>query len=237
MALNLDRGIVLRLRLQQDMILEYRCFTQVTQEFSNAGNLLGKKEHAWDTRVRQRVIRQEGDISHILTISEPIGDVPQEPIMGSQVMRQVMYAQINACGNVLESVGGINSLSYAFPEESVTAGCSWEKETQVILPGMPYPAPSTNTFTLIGEERVGGYDCVRIDMKSSAAQFEMVLPAGQQKANVVSETSGSIFYAPEKGLLVRLEINTRSIPKIEGFAFNTISKMAQDLVSCEVRKS
>ncbi len=234
MALNLDQGMVLRLRLQQDMVLEYRCFTQVTQEFSSAGNLLGKKEHAWDTRVRQRVIRQEGDLSHILTVSEPIGEVPQEPIMGAQVMRQVMYAQINAFGNVLESVGGINSLSYAFPEEKVTVGSIWKRETQVILPGMPYPAPSTNTFTVIGEERVGGCDCVRIDMKASAAQFEMVLPAGQQKANVVSETSGSIFYAPEKGLMVRLEINTRSIPKIEGFAFNTISKMVQDLVSCDI---
>ena len=235
MALNLDQGLVLRLRFQQDLLLEYRCFTQVTQEFSNAGSLLGKKEHAWDTRVRQRIIRQEGDISHILTISEPLGDIPQEPIMGAQVARQVMYAQINSYGNVVESVGGINSLSYAFPEERVTAGSVWKRDTQVILPGMPLPAPCTNTFTVKGEERAGGYDCVRIDMKSSAAQFEMDLPAGPQKANVVSETYGSIFYAPEKGLLVRLEINTRSIPKIEGFAFNTVSKMVQDLVSCEVR--
>ena len=235
MASSTENGVQLRLRLQQDMRLEYKCFTQVTQEFCNAGNLLGSKEHAWETKVTQRVIRQENDVFHVLTVSEPLGELPKEPIMGSQVCRQVMYAQIDSLGHVTEAVGGSNSLSYDFPEEPVKEGDTWKRDTQVILPGMPYPAPCTNVFTVQGQERVNGFDCLRIDMKSSAAQFEMTLPDGQQKANVVSETSGSIYYAIEPGVLARIEITTRSVPKIEGFAFNTVSKMVQSLVSCQVQ--
>ena len=233
MSLNLEAGLQLRLNFKQDLLLEYRCCTEVTQEFSNAGKLLGKKEHAWTTRVTQRVLRQEGEIAHILTVSEPLGEIPQEPIMGAQVARQVMYSQMNSLGNILELAGGRDSFSYAFPEEAVKVGSTWERETMVVLPGMPMPAKSVNTFTIKGEERVGGYDCVRIDIVSSAAQFEMTLPDGQQKANVVSETSGTVYYSPLRGALVRIEMSTRSIPKIEGFAFNTVSKMVQDLVKYE----
>lgn len=233
MSINLNEGLKLRLELRQDLRLEYRCFTEVTQEFINAGKLLGKKEHAWDTKLIQRVIRQEGKLSHILTISEPLGELPKEPIMGSQITRQVMYSQIDALGNIIEIIGGNNSVSYAFPEEIVKTGTTWKRDTHVILPGMPFPSPCVNTFTVKGEERAGGYDCVRIDMESSAAQFEMTLPDGQQKANVVSTTSGSVFYAPSKGVLVRIEMTTRSIPKIEGFAFNTVTKLVQDLVKID----
>ena len=153
--------------------------------------------------------------------------------MGSQVARQVMYSQIDALGNTVESVGGSNTVSYSFPEEAVRIGTTWKKPTHIILPGMPFPAPATNEFTVKGEERVGGYDCVRIDMTSSAAQFEMTLPDGQQKANVVSETSGSIYYSPLLKAFVRIEMSTRSIPKIEGFAFNTVNKFVQELTKCD----
>lgn len=233
MAFNLEDGVQLRLKLPQDLKLEYRCFTEVSQEFSNAGTVLGKKEHAWDTKITRRVLRQEKDVAHVLTVSEPIGELPQEPIMGSQVARQVSYCQLDSQGQTRESVGNAVPLSFVFPAEAVHVGSSWRRATMTVLPGMPQPAPCTNTYTLQGAERAGGYDCVCIAVSSSAAQFEMVLPDGKQKANVVSETSGRIFFAPELGVPVRLEMTTRSIPKIEGFAFNTIIKVVQDLVRCD----
>ena len=233
MAINLDEGLKLRLDLHQDLRLEYRCTTEVTQEFSNDGKLLGKKEHAWDTKVTQRVIRQEGDISHILSVSEPLGEIPAEPIMGTQVARQSMYSQMNSLGQILEVIGGSSSMSYSFPEEEVHAGSTWKRDSLVVLPGMPLPSKCVNSFEVKGEERVGGQDCLRIDITSSAAQFEMTLPDGQRKANVVSESSGSVYFAPAIGALVRIEMSTRSVPKIEGFAFNTVTKMVQDLVKRE----
>lgn len=233
MAFHLEGGVQLRLKLPQDLKLEYRCFTEVSQEFSNAGKVLGKKEHAWDTKITRRVLRLEGDIAHLLTVSEPVGELPQEPIMGSQVARQVSYCQLDNQGQVREAVGNAVPLSFVFPLEAVSVGSSWERATMTVLPGMPHPAQCTNTYVLQGAERAGGYDCVCIEVRSSAAQFEMVLPDGKQRANVISETSGRIFFVPELGLPVRLEMTTRSIPKIEGFAFNTITNVVQDLVRCD----
>jgi hypothetical protein len=42
-----------------------------------------------------------------------------------------------------------------------------------------------------------------------------------------------LFFAPEEGLLVRMELRTRSIPKIQDYTFDTTTTLTQELVNWE----
>jgi len=115
MALDLDQGLLLRLRLEQDLRIDYKAQTRVIQEIIDKGTLLGKNEQKWDTRIQQRILRLEGDTGHVLTTSEPDGPPPEILVPGIQVQRQVMYAQMDARGNMLEVSGGARGSTYSFP--------------------------------------------------------------------------------------------------------------------------
>lgn len=236
MTVTKQDGIVLRLRMQQDLRLEYRCHTEVNQDFSNNGMSLGDKKHQWDTRLQQRVIRQEGDIAHIVTVSEPLGERPQEPIVSAQFQRQLMYSQMNMRGQMLESVGGFPALICNFPDEAVYPDFEWENPAEVYLPGMPQPGHCINKFRVGSVENVCGFECVRIEVSSTEASFGSFIPGSEQKAEVVMQSTGSIHFAPKLGLLVRIEQQTVSTPKIQTFSFRTVTKVVQELVKFDLPK-
>jgi len=233
MALDLDQGLLLRLRLEQDLRIDYKAQTRVIQEIIDKGTLLGKNEQKWDTRIQQRILRLEGDTGHVLTTSEPDGPPPEILVPGIQVQRQVMYAQMDARGNMLEVSGGARGSTYSFPEESVKQGMAWESQSEVLFPGMLAPVPSTNFFAVAGIEQVHGMECVRLEMSTSEVSFDMPLPDGQQIARVLLENKGTLFFAPAEGLLVRLELHTRSIPKIQDYTFETNTTLTQELENWE----
>lgn len=234
MAIDLKAGVVLGLKFSQDSTLEYRCKSTVLQEFVSNGSLLGRKEHNWETRVSQRFIRVEQGLAHILTVSEPIGEAPEEPICGAQVHRQVVYAQMDEQGMIRETAGSFNTGSYAFPKEPVTEGSCWKAPALMILPGMPTPCRVENTYTVVGVEQVCGFECVRINVESTRASFEMTLPGNGQQARVESVNKGALFLAPRLGVLVRIETESSSVPHISDFVFRTESKVVQELVKFDV---
>ena len=230
MALDLERGLTLRLRFEQDLNMDYRAQTHVVQEIIEKGTLRGRNEQKWATRVHQRVLRvEDGGNAHLVTTSEPEGPPPEMPVPGVQVQRQVLYAQMDPRGHMVEVSGGGSGSTYNFPEGPVRIGDGWESQSEVNFPGMPAPAPATNSFSLAGTEEVNGYQCVRIEMATSEVSFEMVLPDGQQKARVLLENKGTLYFAPAEGFLVRMELRTRSTPKIEDFTFDTTTTVTQDL--------
>lgn len=230
MALDVESGILLRLRFEADLRLEYKGQTQVVQEIIEKGMMLGRNEQKWGTRIAQRVLRVEEDGSaHMLTTSEPDAAAAEIQVPGVQIQRQVMYAQLDPRGNMLEVSGGGSSSTYSFPDGPVRPGEAWEAQTVVHFPGMPAPATATNRFVLGAAETVNGFECVRIEMSSSEVSFEMMLPDGQQKARVLLENQGTLFFAPAEGILVRMELRTKSIPKIQDFTFDTTTTVTQDL--------
>lgn len=233
MALDLENGLTLRLRLEQDLTLTYQAQTQVVQEIIDKGTLLGRNEQKWATRIQQRVLRVEGENAHLVTLSEPDGPPPEILVPGIQVRRQVMYALMDPLGNLLEVSGGVRGSTYSFPEEPVGVGTAWEAQSEVQFPGMLAPVPSTSFFAVAGTEEVQGFACVRIEMSTSEISFDMPLPDGQQTAKVLLENKGTLFFAPEEGLLVRMELRTRSIPKIQDYAFDTTTTLTQELVNWE----
>lgn len=230
MALDVESGILLRLRFEADLRLEYKAQTQVVQEIIEKGAMLGRNEQKWSAHVTQRVLRVEDDGSaHLVTASEPEGSASEIQIPGVQIARQVMYSQMDPRGNIVEMSGSAGGNTYSFPDGPVRPGEAWEAQTQVQFPGMPAPEASTNRFVLGGTETVNGLECVRIEMSSSEVSFEMLLPDGQQKARVLMENQGTLFFAPAEGILARLELRTKSIPKIQDFTFDTTTTMIQDL--------
>lgn len=234
MALDVESGVRLRLRFEPDLKLDYRAASTVVQEIIEKGMMLGRNEQKWGTRVFQRVLRLEEDgTAHVVTLSEPEGNGPEINVPGVQVQRQVLYSLMDDRGNMLESSGGTGGSTYAFPEGPVRVGEAWEASVEVQFPGMPAPAKATNRYVLAGAEEVHGYRCVRIEMTSSELSFEMLLPDGQQKAKVLLENQGTLFFAPEEGVLVKMELRTRSIPHIQDFTFDTVTTITQDLERLE----
>lgn len=233
MALDVSNGILLRLKFEADLRLDYKAQTQVVQEIIEKGAMLGRKDQKWSTRVTQRVLRHEADgTAHLVTVSEPEGNAAAEiQVPGVQVGRQVLYAQMDPQGHIVESSAGSDSNTYSFPEGPVRPGDAWEAQIQVQFPGMLAPAAATNRFVLGATETVNGFECVRIEMSSSEVSFEMMLPDGQQTARVLMENQGTLFFAPEEGILVKMEVRTRSTPKIQDFTFDTTTTVVQELES------
>lgn len=230
MALDVQTGVLLRLRFEQDLQLDYRAQTHVVQEIIEKGSLLGKNEQEWTTHVHQRVLRVEGEGSgHVVTTSEPEGAPPEIPVPGVQIQRQVMYAHMDPRGHMLEVSGGASPNTFSFPEGPVKVGDAWESQNEVQFPGMTAPSPTTNHFVLAGSEDVNGLACVKIEMTSSEVTFEMLLPDGQQKAKVLLDNKATLYFAPAEGILARMELRTRSIPKIQDFTFDTTTAVIQDL--------
>ena len=233
MSTDLSKATLFRMEFKQDQVMDFLCRNTVMQEFSNKGVSLGKNEFKWETRVTQRVIRTEENCAHLLTISEPLGEMPANPIVPAQVVRQIIYAQMNKNGNILESAGGTNLTSYDFPDVPLVKDDEWEVRTTMMLPGMPNPAPCVNKYKVTGAGEAAGYECVIIEMASTEASFEMMLPTGQ-KARVKSHNLGKLWYSPELKTFVRIEQITKSLPEIEEFSFKSMMSTFQELVKLEI---
>lgn len=235
MSVDVESGVVLRMLFRTDMKLHYTAQTQVVQEIIDKGIPVGKNEHSFSSRVSQWVIRADSpEEGHILTVVEPQGDIDLSRLPpGVEVRRQAVYSHMDRRGQVLLSTGDGAATAYAFPVEPVKTGDSWEVKADVRFPGVPQPVPGKNTFVLVGAEEVAGYPCVRIEVRSSERNFEMPLPDGR-RARVQVQTRGVLSFAPDPGVLVRLESITRSIPKIGDVTFDTLTRLEQTLAGVEL---
>ncbi|HXE72093.1 MAG TPA: hypothetical protein VNO81_05490 [Candidatus Nitrosotenuis sp.] len=234
MSLDIAQGVLLRLKFEPDLRLHYLVQTEVAQEVINKGVVAGRTQQKWETRVWQRVLRVEADGSaHLVTVSEPQVEPGKVQVPGVTLQRQVVYSFMDTRGHLLEIAGASPGSTYSFPDHPVAAGQAWEGKSELVVPGMSEPVVGSNHYVLVGSEDLNDIPCVKIQMKASEITFEMPLPDGRNKARVLLESEGWLYFAPLEGMLVRMEMKTHSIPKIQDVIFDTVTLMVQQLDGVE----
>ncbi|MCA9792135.1 MAG: hypothetical protein KC910_10085 [Candidatus Eremiobacteraeota bacterium] len=225
MAIDIEKGIELKLRFKADRRLHYKLTTTVNTEIMQEGTVLREQETAFVADLEQRTICcDEAGHGHIVSLT-----VPKEPPPPPGTPRQLVYQEIAPLGRVLESTGANPTNSYSFPEMPVAKGSSWEGSSRIPIPNRPDPVICKNTYTIEGSETINGFDCVVIEVVTEELEFEFPLPGGQGTAKVVMAGSGLIHFAPESGFIVRMEMETISSPRIGLMTYHTSNVIVQEL--------
>lgn len=232
MAIDLEKGLELRLGFVQDQRLHYSLHTRIYQEARDGDKLLGREENELHAGLQQRILRVEDDGSaHLVAITVPVGaDLLKSPAAGQ--LRSVIYQHLDRRGEILEISGPNPGSTYSFPAEPVSIGGSWKGISKGYAPGRPEPVLTPYTYRLVGTERRGDYDCVQIEVESDVIEFESPMADGRV-TKVGIQTTGRMFFAPEPGFLVRLELKSLTTPKVDGFQFETHNTVTQELLKVE----
>ncbi len=232
MAIDLEKGLELRLGFVQDQRLHYSLHTRIYQEARDGDKVLGREENELHAGLMQRVLRVEDDGSaHLVAVTMPVGqDLLKSPAAGP--LRSVIYQHLDRRGEILEISGPNPGSTYSFPAEPLSIGGTWKGVSRGYAPGRPDPILTPYTYKIVGSEQRGDYDCLQIDVESDMIDFESPLPDGRM-TRVGIQTRGRMFFAPDPGILVRLELKSLTTPKVEGFQFETHNTVTQELLKVE----
>lgn len=216
-----------RLKFTNDQVLKYSLVSKSSQRVSQDGNAVGEEQGGFQAALEQKILRSESDGSaHVITITmpKPGPGIPE----GS---RSVIYQHLGSRGEVFEVSGPNQGNAFAFPEGSVTQGSSWEGETHTQLPNVPTPVTMKYVYTFDREETINGHECARITFTSEPVEFQVPLPDGKAVSQVKTASDGVMWFDVNKGVLVKLELTTRTQPRVGPMAFDIENQTIQELVA------
>lgn len=229
MAVNLASGVVLKLEFKPGSVLEYRVTTRMKQEVKKGGEMLGQQSYTWTSSQVQKVLASEADGSgHLLTISQPQGDTQE--VSGLPLARSVIYTQMTPQGDIKETTGPDSGAAFSFPAEAVKEGGEWTGNVRISLPGVPKPLEAVTKYKLAGTQEVAGYSCVKIELSSPETTMDLPVDAPGVSASLSVSSKGALYFEPIKGILVRQEVSTVSIPSIADATYETSTELEQELV-------
>ena len=218
-------GHVLRLKYRTDQVLDYTLVSRSSQVAVQDGKQGGVEQGGFDAVLQQRVIRSMDDGSaHVVTVTIP---VPGPGIPDGA--RSVIYQHLGDRGDVLEISGPNQGNAFAFPEAEVSQGSNWEGTTLTHLPNVPEPLSMKYTYTLETEEECQGRPTVKISFTSEPVQFQLPMPDGRTVSQVKTASDGTMWFDAAAGLLVRLELTTRTRPQMGPMAFDIENHTIQEL--------
>lgn len=217
-----------RLKFADDQVIRYTLTSRSSQKASQDGNPVGAETTGgFEADLEQKIIRALADGSaHVLTITTPKAG-PGIP----EGARSVIYQHLGARGEVFEVSGPNQGNAFSFPEQAVGVGATWEGETQTQLHDVPEPVIMKYTYTFDREEELKGHACARITFTSEPVEFTVPMPDGKNTSQVKTASDGVMWFDVSKGLLVRLELTTRTQPKVGPVSFDIENKTVQDLVA------
>lgn len=218
-------GHVLRLKFTTDQVLRYRLQSKSTQVATQEGKTVGQEQGGFEASLQQTVLRAMDDGSaHVLsvTVPKPGPGIPDNA-------RSVIYQHLGARGEVFEVSGPNQGNAFAFPQASVEPGATWEGESQTQLPSVATPVTMKYTYTYERDEDQGGRSCVRISFVSEPVEFTMPLPDGRAQSHVKTASDGVMWFDHAAGVLVRLDLTTRTSPQVGAVTFDIENYTTQEL--------
>ncbi len=226
--MDLKTGVELRLKFVPGRTALYSLKTQLDQQVQQGEQVVNETENVFTNDLRQRVLAVDPDeTAHILCMLSPPGADPR----GEQ--RQIIYQRLGPRGEVLD-VSGLNPANaFALPEGSVSEGSSWTGEVKIPIPQSPETVACTTTYELKGSREVEGMQCVEISCSVDEFEFGIPMPDRSGRAIVLMGSHGTIYFAPEEGILVRYELDTVTSPQIGQFSFTTSTTITQEFVRFE----
>jgi hypothetical protein len=105
------------------------------------------------------------------------------------------------------------------PEKEVGVGDTWKKTNPdtTIAQGMKIVTKPNIQFKIAGNEKVGGYDCVKITFDGTSSQYGTGSRQGMEMVidgNV--KTKGTAYFAPAEGLLLSIDQTSTTEMNISG---------------------
>ncbi len=226
MAVNLASGIVLKMEFKPGSLLEYRVRTKMSQEVKKAGDVIGKQNYEWTATQTQRVLAAEVDGSgHLVTISQPQGG----EVSGVPLTRGVVYTHMTPQGDIRETSGPDAGAAFSFPADAVKEGGEWSGTSRLSLPGVAKPLEAVTRYKLAGTQEVAGYACVKIELVSDETTIDLPIDTPGVTATLTVKSKGAIYFEPTKGILVKQEMSTVSIPAIADATYETHTELTQEL--------
>lgn len=220
-------GHVLRLKFSNDQVLRYTLTSNSNQKASQEGKSVGEESGGFQATLEQRIIRAQDDGSaHVVSITVPTPG-PQIP----EGSRSVIYQHLGPRGEVFEVSGPNQGNAFAFPEGAVEIGGTWEGETQTQIPNVPTPVKMKYVYTFERDENIGGRDCARITFVSEPVEFEVPLPDGKGMSQVKTASDGIMWFDCNGGVLFKLQLTTRTQPRVGAMVFDIENTTTQELVS------
>lgn len=162
-------------------------------------------------KVEQKVtgVDKNGNIEMTTTILEGTITVNNTPTPLPAV-GQIIRVKMAKDGEILESEGmdqgNFNQMQVRFPNKPVKVGDSWNSEIQ---PNPQLPIPLKVKYTLVGFEKVDGYDCAVLQSNVTSDQGQ----AGSINLNVKAD--GKIWFAYKEGIMVKNEVTSNMVMVME----------------------
>lgn len=225
--MDLSSGVELKLKFVPGRRVFYTLDTHLEQQVQRSGQVLNENETHFQAYLRQRVLATDADGSgHIVTTTSPPVENP-----GSE--RQIVYQRVGANGAVFDVSGMNPTNSYALPDTPVTMDSSWKGEVVLPLPQSPQPVNCLTEYVVTGTTEFNGLQCIKIDCLVEDFEFELPMPDGTGTAKVIMGSQGSMLFAPEEGILARMEVETVTSPQIGNMVFTTSTVITQEFRSFE----
>lgn len=225
--MDLSKGIVLQLKYVAGRRVKYGLETQLEQAVQQNGQVLNETENSYEANLEVKTLAVEDDGSgHVLTFTTVPGNTDPN-------QRQVLYQRLGSRGEVFEVSGMNPTNSFSLPVEPVKMGSSWQGQVQIPLPQSATPMTCTTVYTVNGTEDYQGLQCLTIECHVEEFEFDLPLPDGSGVAKVLMGSHGSILFAPEEGILARMEIETVTSPHIGQVIFTTSTLITQEFKSLE----
>ncbi|MBM3463576.1 MAG: hypothetical protein FJX76_15865 [Armatimonadetes bacterium] len=226
----LESGVRLAYQFQPGQELIYRATTQVNQNVSDAGRILGNQKSSWESVVTMRTLTVDSDgTGHVVLITVPTREQPQGHPLGHPLTRQVLYMRMEPNGRPLDVAGAYPPAVYCFPDAPVMSGGTWNTDSQVPFPMLGQNITLVNTYRVQGRAIAAGYNCVHVEIASDENNFDAPLPDGSQIVKVQTSTKGSLYFAADEGFVASLRVETHSAPRIGTALYETVTVYEQEL--------
>lgn len=190
-----------------------------------------KTELATEIFLKQIVddVSDQGVITYTTVIESgqiKVNNVPSTiPNVGQRVKSEMLPN-----GKILNTQGmqqqlNLNQLQLIFPDDPVEVGSTWSKE---IEPSLQVPVPLRVRYKIVGFEKIKGFKCIKILSEIRSGKKSNI-----EGLNLSVKADGKIFFAYEKGLIVKNEVNSSMdmILKrvIDNKSESIITKMKMDM--------
>jgi len=163
--------------------------------------------------IEQKVtgVDKDGNIDMATTILDGTITVNNTPTVLPN-LGQIISVKMAKDGEIISSSGmdqqggNFNQMQIKFPKEQVGVGSSW---TSNIAPNPQLPIPMNVKYTVMGFEKVGGEECVKLQSEVSSAQGS----AGSINLDV--KANGNIWFAYKKGIMIKNEVTSNMVMMME----------------------
>lgn len=199
------QGITLEYKMKKGESLKYQTIVDSDQFIREGENKAEQKSVLEMVMVQKAIdVAADGTISVDVIIESGTvkrdGETEELPNVG-----QVISMKMRKNGEITQTSVEFPFSQPPFPSTQIQKGGSWTGTSKVNIPGRAEPITLTYNYTLVGFEKVSGYDCARIEVICPESKISLAEGVDQKLV-----AKGTTFFAHNEGRLVHSEVETNT---------------------------